>query len=167
MANPTGNHVDDLIIRPAVAADADQVGAMWSRLVAYHRSLDARLPQAHQDGEAAYARRVRDQLHDNYNHILVAEHKKTLIGFTVGMIIDMVPDMFEADTAGFLADIFVERAYRQSGVGRHLVDALSEWFRSRGIQHMEWYVAARNTEGRAFWHKLGGDDVMVRMRISL
>ena len=44
---------------------------------------------------------------------------------------------------------------------------MGQWFRSRGIQHMEWYVAARNRDGRTFWESLGGRDIMVRMRMEL
>ena len=66
-----------------------------------------------------------------------------------------------------MADIFVDPEYRGQGVGRALVDELTEWFRERGVQYVEWYVANSNTDGRAFWKAIGGRDVITRMRINL
>ncbi|MFW5691114.1 MAG: N-acetyltransferase family protein [Chloroflexota bacterium] len=167
MADSTGIHLDDIIIRSITRADADVIGALWARLVAYHHALDAALPHAAPDGEAAYARRIEDQVDDSYSRVFVAEHDGRIIGFVLGMIIDVMPHLFEQDAGGFLADIYVAPAYRRAGVGRALVDALAAWFRSRGVQRMEWYVAARNESGRDFWHRMGGRDVMVRMRVDL
>lgn len=164
MADSPRTHLDDVVIRPAKADDADAVSRMWEKLVTYHHTLDQALPTAATDGAVTYARRVRDQINDAYSEVLVAEYDGTLVGFTLGMIIDLVPDMFQQETSGFLADIFVEEAYRGYGIGRSLVNNLGAWFRSRGVRSMEWYVAAHNEEGRAFWESLGGRAVMVRMR---
>jgi GNAT superfamily N-acetyltransferase len=167
MGNTPRKHLDDLIIRPATDADADAIGVLWGQLVEHHRRLDPALPRAADDGEARYADRICDSLSDSYARAIVAEHDGDVIGFVLGMIIDLVPVTFEPEMTGFLADIFVTPAYRGYGVGRTLVDALGEWFCSRGVETMEWYVAARNEDARAFWQAVGGRDVMVRMRVDL
>ena len=167
MGNSSPLHVDDILIRPAAPADADAIGAMWERLVEYHQSLDPGLPSAGKDGGAFYARRIIDRLQDTHTHTLVAVHDDALIGYTLGVIVDVAPEMFVQETGGFLADIYVEQPFRRLGVGRRLVEALAEWFESRGVEHMEWYVAARNNAGLNFWETLGGRQVMIRMRIEL
>lgn len=166
----SGNDVANIVIRPATEADARSIGALWEELASYHHSLDSALPIPSENGDEVYAARVRERLDDTHMHVVVAEdnaHSGRLVGFALGMIMDMVPEMFAEETAGFLADIFVDQSYRRQGVGRALADAMASWFRSRGVAHMEWFVAARNEEARDFWRSLGGRDVMVRMRINL
>lgn len=168
--------MDDIVIRPAIEADAEAIGKLWEDLVSYHHALDERLPTAAEEGGARYARRVVHRLGDTYTRFLVAEDTSgakgpyesgPIIGFALGLIIDIVPEMFVQETGGFLADIYVDAGYRRSGVGRELVTEMMGWFRSRGVQQMEWYVAAHNTAGRAFWDTMGGSDVMIRMRVGL
>jgi GNAT superfamily N-acetyltransferase len=167
LGNAAGIDVDDIVVRPAEADDVEQIGAMWKKLVAYHRDLDDRLPTADENGDKFYARRIVERLDDTHSRTFVAEHAGQLIGFTLGVIVDMVPEMFLQETGGFLADIFVEEAYRRHGVGYKLVESLAEWFQSRGVVHMEWYVAARNESARQFWLAVSGRDVMIRMRLEL
>lgn len=165
--HPPAIHVDDVVIRPAGEADTVAIGQLWEQLVSYHHDLDAQMPSATDGGGALYARRIANRIEDSHTHALVAVHEGRVIGFALGVVVDMMPEMFEQETGGFLADIFVEDGYRGIGVGRKLVQGMAQWFRSRGIEHMEWYVAALNRDGRAFWETLGGRDMMVRMRMDL
>ena len=75
--------------------------------------------------------------------------------------------MFVEERTGFLADIYVDDAWRSHGVGTALVEALANWFRSRGVEYMEWYVASANADGIAFWKSRGGAEIMQRMRMSI
>ncbi|GAB4312990.1 MAG: hypothetical protein Kow00117_05670 [Phototrophicales bacterium] len=167
MANTTGKNLDDFIVRPAVKADAFAIGRLWEKLVAYHHELDPNLPQASQDGSAFYCQHIQAQLENPYSHVLVAEYDQQVIGYVFGVIIHEMPEMFLQDPGGFLADIFIEEQYRGYGIGRQLVLALQDWFKSRGVSHMEWYVATQNIAARAFWQVIGGDEVMIRMQVRL
>jgi len=161
------NDVDAIVIRPASEFHVDTIGELWIKLVAYHRGLDDKLPEAAKDGGKLYARRILDRLEDTHAQAFVAEKDGRVIGYVLGVIVDLVPEMFAQETGGFLADIFVEEAERGQGVGRKLVNALTEWFRSRGIAHIELYVASRNESGRVFWQSVGGREIMRRIRIEL
>lgn len=167
MEDTTGVHVDDVIIREAVEDDVDRIGALWKKLVSYHRGLDDQLPEAAEDGDKLYARHLLNRLTDQYTHIVVAESDGEVVGFVFGIIVDLVPEMFIAETGGFLADIFVDEAYRGRGVGRDLVDALSKWFRERGVGYVELYVANKNGDARAFWDKMGARELMTRLRFNI
>lgn len=155
------------VIRPARREDADTIGALWTDLVAMHHAMDPRLPLAAREGDNRYAARVRAQLDDGYTHVLVAEVDGAVVGYVMGLVVDLVPDIFQQEITGFLADIYVVPAQRRQGVGRQLVEGLAGWFRSRGVQHMEWQVAAVNADGIAFWQSLGGKALMIRMRTAL
>ncbi|MFN8375999.1 MAG: GNAT family N-acetyltransferase [Anaerolineae bacterium] len=156
-----------MIIRPATSGDASAIGQMWLKLVQYHNALSEDLPHAAPNGAEMYARRIASRLHDSHTRVLVAEVGEALVGFVFGVVVDMVPEMFEEETAGFLADIYVEPDYRGHGIGRALVDALNAWFQKRGVQYVEWYVANQNVDGHAFWKSVGGREVITRMRINL
>jgi ribosomal protein S18 acetylase RimI-like enzyme len=129
--------------------------------------MDADLPQAAEDGNEIYAHHIRQQILNPYTHVLVAEDQGEVIGYVLGLIVHDSPDMFQHDPSGFLADIFIQEAYRGCGIGRQLVNALQAWFKSRGVSYMEWYVAAQNEPAKAFWMAIGGREIMIRMQVKL
>lgn len=155
------------VIRPARPADIDTIAHLWEELVAFHRALDVELPPAAPNGALRYARRLIDHLDDPSAHVLVAEVDGQVVGYTIGVVVDLAPEMFQQEASGFLADIFVAERYRRHGLGKALVNALSDWFRARGLRYFEWHAAARNPAGIAFWESLGGRPVMLRMRADL
>jgi GNAT superfamily N-acetyltransferase len=159
--------VAEVKIRAAAAADADAVAAMWESLVEYHVALDDGLPPAAPNGARRYARRLLERAADPLTQVLIAEVDGIAAGYVLGVVVDLVPEMFEQEASGFLADIFVVEAFRRAGVGEALVEALGAWFKARGIRYFEWHVAARNAAGLAFWQAMGGREVMIRMRKDL
>ncbi len=162
-----GFNVAEIVIRPVTKDDTDALGEMWLALVAYHQQLTDDLPGAARGGEHRYVRRIMERLDDPYTCALVAEVEGQVVGFVLGMVIDLMPDIFDQKPSGFLADIYVEPQVRRQGVGRSLVNALIEWFRRCDIHTFDWHVASNNPEGLAFWRSIGGRDVMVRMRADI
>jgi ribosomal protein S18 acetylase RimI-like enzyme len=159
--------VDKITIRPARSDDAPVIAQLWESLVAYHQALDAALPGAAPNGAGRYAKRLLQHLDDPYTCALVAEEDGRVVAFVLGMIIDLLPDVFAQEPSGFLADIFVDSANRRRGIGRALVAALQEWFHQQNVTHFDWHVSARNAEALAFWRSIGGHEVMIRMRANL
>ncbi len=154
-------------VRLAVLDDAHEIGRMWASLVAYHCALDPDLPQAAPHGPRGYARRIAQRLDDHNTRVFVAEHEGVLVGYVLGTIIDVTPDLFETLHSGFIADIYVSETARGQGVGRALVESMKVWFRSRSVTQFEWHVAVHNPTARAFWQAVGGRDLMVRMRAAV
>ena len=159
--------MDQVIIRLVKPEDVDDVARLWQALVSYHRQLDASLPPAAPQGARRYARRLIDRLDDPMSRVLVAEVDGNVIGYVLGVVVDLAPEMFAQEASGFLADIYVDVAYRRHGIGRALVEGLTAWFQKKGLHYFEWHVAARNEESLAFWRSLGGREVMLRMRAEL
>lgn len=160
-----GHPVDDVLIRPAEAADTPAIARMWEQLVAYHCSIDPRLPPATADGVERYARTLAERVEDSHTCTYVAETPEgRLIGYVLGVVLDFVPEIFAQEPSGFLADIFVEADFRRAGVGGALVNALVAWFRQRGLKQYEWQVSARNPAGMSFWRSIGGQELMIRMQ---
>lgn len=157
----------EVTTRQVTADDADAIAGLWQQLVDYHRQLDPDLPGAAHGGAKRYARRLVQRLDDPYTRAFVAEADGQVVGFVLGMIVDLMADIFDQEPGGFLADIYVHPDYRRQGIGHALVTALTDWFRHQQVYYFEWQVAARNQEGRAFWRSFGGREVMVRMRADL
>lgn len=155
------------MIRPAVASDAVVIGKLWEQLLAYHQKLDDDMPRASLHGGEIYARNIRDRIEDSHTRVYVAEVDGQVVGYALGLVVDRVPEMFEPEAGGFLADIFVEEAYRGQGIGRGLVSALRDWFKQQGLNYFEWHVTAENTSALRFWESLGGRYVQIRMRARI
>lgn len=156
------------MIRVAKREDGEAIGRLWEALVNYHNALDPDLPDAAPDGARMYAQRIVGRLDDTtHTRVFVAEEDGRVVGYVLSVIVDMSPEMFAQTLGGFLADIYVEEAYRRSGIGRALVEAVRDWFRSRGVTYFEWYVAANNAAGHAFWQAVGGRNIMIRMRTNI
>lgn len=156
-----------VLIRLATPDDADTVGQLWLELVEFHRQLDPQMPEAAPDGAQRYASRVRYQIDDLYSRIFVAEIDGQVQGYVMAMLVDMLPETFAAERAGFIADIYVREAFRGHRVGRKLVQTCINWFRTREVSHFEWYVAVANTRGVEFWRSVGGRELMMRMRAPI
>lgn len=81
------------------------------------------------------------EMSDIYNHpetqlVLVAEKDGgSLIGFLEASIRPFVEDC-HSDHVGYLEGWFVDESFRQSGVGRRLVEAAENWARDKGCQEM-------------------------------
>jgi GNAT superfamily N-acetyltransferase len=83
------------------------------------------------------------------------------------MIVDFVPDIFDQEAGGFIADIYVDSTVRRRGIGRALAQAVKDWFRRHHVKYFDWQVAFHNPGAMAFWRAIGGREVMVRMRADL
>jgi len=155
-------------VRVAQPEDAEAIGSLWLELVGYHRELDENMPKPSQDGAHRYAQRIRYTLDDDTHLVLVAEEDEALVGYNLGMVIDLLPDVFVSERAGMIADVYVRPEWRGQGVGTALMSAMRDWFALRGVTHYELYVAAVNEQGRRFWEKtMGGVPVMIRMRMPV
>lgn len=156
-----------IVVRSATANDADAIAQMWQALVEFHTKIDPDLPPEAPNGARRYARRILERIDDPLTRVFVAEVDGNLAGYVLGVVVDLVPEMFSQEPSGFLADIYVSDAYRRAGVGGALVRALTDWFNSRGLKYFEWHVSAQNAAGVAFWRAMNGRDVMLRMRAEL
>ncbi|MCB9452070.1 MAG: GNAT family N-acetyltransferase [Anaerolineaceae bacterium] len=159
--------MDELIIRPVSRSEADTVAQLWAELVAYHTALDPALPHPTPDGRQQYARRIIQRLNDSYTRVLVAEVNHEIVGYVMGVIMDLMPDIFNQEPVGFIADIAITEAYRRQGIGRRLVEELIIWFQEHHITAYDWHVAAQNIAGQRFWESVGGRPVMIRMRATI
>ena len=125
------------------------------------------MPRATAGGAQRYGRSLSDRLEDSHTRVFVAEVEGRVVGYVLGVVVDLLPEMFEQQAGGFLADIYVEADWRRQGHGSDLVAALSDWFREQGLGYYEWHVPASNPAAVAFWQSMGGHPWQLRMRARL
>jgi GNAT superfamily N-acetyltransferase len=153
-------------IRRVHPRDEAAIARLWQALSDYHVEIDARLPPPTPGAAERYAARLIERRNDPQTRAFVAEVDGDVVGYVLGAVIDLHPDLFQHVDSGFIADIFVAPTYRKQGIARRLVETINEWFARQGVHQTEWQVAAANTEGIRFWEAVGGQPVMIRMRMG-
>ncbi len=154
-------------IRPVQPSDQAAITRLWQALSDYHTALDPRLPVPTADAAQSYAARLIETHEDPYTRTLVAEVTGQVVGYVLGAVIDLQADLFEYEETGFIADVYVEPAFRRQGIARRLVEAINAWFAEQGVRHVEWQVASANDDAIRFWQSVGGRALTIRMRVSL
>jgi ribosomal protein S18 acetylase RimI-like enzyme len=155
------------MIRLATTGDAQRIGELWLEMVQYHKQFDAIMFQASGNGAEFYERSILSRLSDPQTRILIAEVEGEVVGYVLGMLVNITPEMFVPIRSGFLADISVTEAFRQQGIGRDLVERLVLWFQSQDVAYFEWHVAEKNKVAVKFWKSIGGETTMLRMRTNI
>ncbi|WP_119072265.1 GNAT family N-acetyltransferase [Aggregatilinea lenta] len=158
--------VDEYLVRPVEPQDEAAVAQLWQALADYHVRLDPRMPVPSEGAAQRYAARLVERRNDPQTRAYVAVVEGEVVGFALGAIIDLHPDLFAPVESGYIADIFVDPRYRRRGLARDLVLALRDWFLASGAAHIEWQVAAANSAGIRFWEAMGGLATVVRMRME-
>lgn len=155
------------MIRLAREDDAERIGELWLEMIEYHRGFDERMFRASTKGGSIYSENIQNRLSDKRTRVLVAEVRGEIVGYALGMILDVPPELFMPMHSGFVADIYVAEAHRRQNYGRRLVERLVLWFESQDVQYFEWHVTAKNHIARKFWEAIGGQATMLRMRAEI
>ena len=155
------------MIRLASADDAQRIGELWLEMVRFHRQFDPMLFNASEKGAEFYQQSIVSRLNDPNTRVLVAEEDGQVIGYVLGMIADIMAEVFQPIRSGFLAVIYVQEDYRRRGIGKELVERLVLWFQSKDVAYYEWHVAQKNSKAVEFWESMGGEVTMLRMRAKI
>lgn len=137
-------------IRPATSEDAPALTALLHQLYAeegYETSLQPEQLAAQLAGEGEVVLRA-----------LVAEENGTMLAvvfFYAGY------DLLSASSGYHLADIIVQPAIRQQGIGRQLMQALAARTLDEGKEWVSLTVLKQNIPAHAFYTKLGMTQVEV------
>ena len=156
-----------ITIRLVEPQDENAIARLWQLLTDYHVQIDPRLPGATPGAAARYASRLVERRDDPSTRAYVALVGEHVVGYILGAVVDLHPDLFDRENSGFIADVFVDPSHRRRGIARRLVTAITGWFAEQGVTHTEWQVAVANTAGIRFWEAVGGSAVMQRMRVDL
>ena len=145
-------------VRRVGPRDLDRVVGLWGALMGHHQAIDPHW-QAAPGAEDEWRRLLVRLLADADASVLVWDEGGDLLGFCAAQIEDAPPVVAESARAE-ITDLFVCEDSRRRGIGRRLVEAVTDWIREQGVRRVEVRVAVRNAEGQAFWRALGYADLV-------
>ena len=155
------------IVRRATPADLTRIGRLGALLVAEHYDFDPQRFLATRPGTpAGYASFMGTQLEDPDKAVLVADDNGDVIGYAYAAI-EGYDYMALRGPAGVLHDIIVDPQHRGRGVGRLLIDAALEFFRSRGVPRVVLSTAERNEAAQRLFASMGFHRTMIEMTFEL
>jgi len=157
----------DVRIRRATDADVPALGRLGASLLRLHYTYDPqRFMAPRGDPEEGYAWFLGSQLREDDAVIFVAERKGDIVGYVyAGLEPQSWKELREA--AGFIHDVLVDEAHRRGGVAGALLDAASEWLKSRGAPRVMLWTAERNHAAQRLFEQAGFRRTMVEMTREL
>lgn len=141
-------NIMETIVRPAVAADAHDIGSLAQQFADYLRKL----------GDETELKLTADKyLQDGFGDQpafagIVAERDGKVIGYLLYHI------GYDSDAAGrnlHIADLFVDVKMRRQGVGTALIKAAAGIARKAGALELIWSVYQANELAADFYEKMG------------
>jgi ribosomal protein S18 acetylase RimI-like enzyme len=155
------------IVRRATPADLPGIGRLGALLVKEHYDFDPQRFLAARPGTLeSYASFISTQLEDEDKAVLVADDDGHLIGYAYAAV-EGYDYMALRGPAGVLHDIIVDPEHRGRGVGRLLLDAALEFFRSRGVPRVVLSTAERNEAAQRLFASVGFRRTMIEMTREL
>jgi ribosomal protein S18 acetylase RimI-like enzyme len=107
-----------------------------------------------EDTALNYFAYIRNEAAENGGAIFVAEHNRVVTGF----IIVMIYDNFIVETPGrhlYIADIAVDKGYRQQGIGHKLMEQAERFARENKVTEIRISVLAKNKAATILYDKMG------------
>jgi ribosomal protein S18 acetylase RimI-like enzyme len=161
-----------MTVRPAAMPDeADAVEALMLESVRWHgEQWPADIRSDGAPTESSSTPPLRDQLlemaADPAVVILVAEVDGSVVGMLTGSVADKPTGgtlRYDGPLA-FVADLAVDSAYRQRGIGGALLSSFESWARDRGAAHLRLFVHDGNTAAESLYERAGFRRVHLEMR---
>jgi GNAT superfamily N-acetyltransferase len=149
----------DFTIRPGHREDAAEAARLWMQSAKEHTAHDqiyATAPGA----ERVMRRFLADLAGSSHSFLFIAESGDRTVGFISGELREGSP-AFRQKTWASVDDVYVERDYRNLGVGRSLLQSVEAWAKEKGAHGISLQVAAANKRGRKFYEELGFREISI------
>lgn len=142
-------------VRPAETRDAEAVTRVWNAMARQHRRYDGERWEWAADAPERWREWFVTACGQESMIVLVAvDEADTPLGYAMGQVGDL-PPIFAARRKGTVFDLAVDRAHRNRGLGRLLMEAIMAGFRERGAQQISLTVAGGNRDAIRFHRRLG------------
>lgn len=158
-----------IIIKELNVKHLNDLALLHKEFVESHYVYDEYYYKLASDASKNFIDYVRDNVIDKDDKIIYVaydDEKNILAGYVSGWVEQRAP-IYENRIQGYLSNIFVCEEYRSQKVGKSLIDALFNWFKIKGIKHVELSVDSQNTVAQKAFEKCGFKEVIKRMRVEL
>ncbi|WP_371225619.1 GNAT family N-acetyltransferase [Roseovarius sp. 2305UL8-3] len=134
----------DLIIRPLEASDRAEWTRLWTAYLAFYKTTLT--PEVF---DSSFARLMSDAANEYKGLIAVLDC--TPVGLAHYLF---HRDMWTVEDTCYMMDLFVDPGTRGAGVGRALIDAVSERCRAQGVTTLYWHTEDTNHTAQALYDTL-------------
>ena len=141
-----------ITIVPADRARLESLRPLWTDFYAEQATMGLLAPIP-PDGFDRWVQSLAGTL-GRFSQVLVAEAADGPVGFIAGRLRQQPPH-YGGGMAGLVSDVYVVPAAQGIGLGRALLDASTEWFRTQRVSRLELQVVAGNRNAAEFYAHLG------------
>ena len=156
---------NNIVYRSATLDDIDGIMELWLESVDYHEVLDSRM-SLNKDAIDNVRKFYSNKYFKDDSMLEVALYEGKIIG-VLGAFIQESPPIHFDRKRGFIDIAFVSKKHRHHGIGTILFERVLKWFKSAGLHKLRLYVASQNPTGINFWKKIGFDDLMQTMEMTI
>lgn len=154
-------------IRPAVAADEQELGRLGAMLVVEHHDFDPqRFIAPRPDMPETYGHFLASQIGRPEKLVLVAQKDDAVVGYVFGGM-EGFDYMALRGPAALLYDLVVDPEHRREGIGAALLDAAFADLKKRGAPRVLLFTADKNRGAQALFERVGFRRTMVEMTREL
>ncbi|ENN88417.1 acetyltransferase [Rhizobium freirei PRF 81] len=156
-------HLNSIIIRPAVRTDAAVLGHYGASLMSLHSEWDQeRFISAGPSTPEKYAQWLSSQVALDDVVVLVAEDRGFVIGYVYAAL-EGADYMTLRGPAAVIHDIFVNPDRRREGVGRGLLERAISTLSRKGAPRIILSTAYKNEGARSLFERMGFRATMIEM----
>lgn len=146
----------NLVIRGLDTQDIPVMADLWHEKMVLHQQADRRYRLA-PDSKAQWSSAVRQWNADECYFIHVAESQGEIVGYIIAHVQPSSPGLIP-EQIGIISDLAVGTHSYQSGLGRHLLKPVLEWFSRQSITQVIIHVPHRQPVEQAFWRAMGATE---------
>lgn len=158
--DPTGAPADDILIRPAQAADRAFLLALDARLIE-----EAVVPSVSHDQivafQSTYTKDALDADKPGVETLVAVDGAGRPLGY---IQVEPHNDMLTGGTSGYVSLLAVRAEAEGRGVAKRLLDAAEDWAARAGFRFLLLDVFASNATARRFYARRGFVDESLRLR---
>jgi len=159
-----------MTIRKASVQDLDAVVRLWEVLMASHLTLNPTLYEIKPNASATWRAFARRQLDRRDAVFLVAtagpDRRGDVVGYLLGAVGQRAP-IYSVREIGMIYDLVVAPDNRRRGTGEALFLTAADWFRGRGVRHVQTNFDAHNPSSSRFWPKMGFETLLDEAYLNL
>ncbi|MBB1151087.1 GNAT family N-acetyltransferase [Myroides sp. NP-2] len=153
-----------MIIRPAVVEDMAALQLLYQKQFA---DLQRHQPYSFKADFPALSF-LQETIEDDESTFILAVDQDHLVGMTALFIERTLPyECFVSHRYLNFADLYVEEAYRNRGIGKQLIQAVKAWASQKKVDYIELMVLKQNTEALKLYVEQEFEPVHTTLRYRL
>lgn len=138
--------MDRYCIKQGNVADLDMIKPLWEKLNQLHYNLSPHFKSRYQNMKWTYRKRLLiEKSKDLLLEYVIDNNTNEIIGYCISTIDRNDPKSGEIDS------IFIDEAYRNSGLGKQLITRAIQWLNSNNTETQKLIVATGNEQVLDFY----------------